>query len=55
VLAPLDMGPDCPAVPISCDNDRASLAAASMASYTSELTNGLVLERMYLRFDCVSF
>lgn len=49
VLAPLEMGPGWPTVPISWANDRASAEAASMASKTSELTNGFVLERADLK------
>lgn len=54
VLAPLEIGPGCPTIPIIWDRDIASLAAASTALYMSEFTNGFVLERADFKIGCAS-
>jgi hypothetical protein len=53
-LAPLEIGPGCPAGPISDDKASASVAADSMALNTSELTASLVLPRAESKRGCVS-
>lgn len=45
VLAPLEIGPGCPGIPIMLERARASVAADSMALKTSGLTRFLVFER----------
>ena len=54
VLAPLEIGPGWPGVPIIDDRASASVAADSIASYTSEVTSPLVLDNAEKRIGCAS-
>jgi hypothetical protein len=54
LLAPLDIGPGCPTLPIIADNARASLAAVSKAVKTSWPTRALTLMRAESSWDGAS-
>lgn len=54
VLAPLEIGPGWPTPPIMCDKDKASVAADSMAPYTSAFKCVFTLERAEIRIGCDS-